>query len=89
MRISDMNWMQVEAYLHRDDRCGLPFGSTEQHAQLSLCVDAILARTSHARARAGRLCFSRVVLSGQRRVEKLRQHRGQAGHAGLATSISS
>ena len=35
--------MQVEAYLHHDDRCVLPFGSTEQHAQLSLCVDAILA----------------------------------------------
>jgi len=25
------------------NRCVLPFGSTEQHAQLSLCVDAILA----------------------------------------------
>jgi creatinine amidohydrolase len=35
--------MDVEAYLRRDDRCVLPFGSTEQHAQLSLCVDAILA----------------------------------------------
>jgi creatinine amidohydrolase len=43
MRIADMNWMQVEEYLRRDDRCILPFGSTEQHAQLSLCVDAILA----------------------------------------------
>ena len=43
MRISDMNWMQVEAYLAADDRCVLPIGSTEQHAQLSLCVDAILA----------------------------------------------
>jgi len=43
MRIADMNWMQVEAYLRHDDRCVLPFGSTEQHAQLSLCVDAILA----------------------------------------------
>lgn len=43
MRIADMNWMQVEAYLRRDDRCVLPIGSTEQHAQLSLCVDAILA----------------------------------------------
>jgi creatinine amidohydrolase len=43
MRIADMNWMQVEAYLRHDDRCLLPFGSTEQHAQLSLCVDAILA----------------------------------------------
>lgn len=38
-----MNWMQVEQYLQRDDRCILPIGSTEQHAQLSLCVDAILA----------------------------------------------
>ena len=38
-----MNWMQVEAYLAADDRCVLPIGSTEQHAQLSLCVDAILA----------------------------------------------
>src|SRR4051812_23509113 len=43
MRIADMNWMQVEAYLTADDRCVLPIGSTEQHAQLSLCVDAILA----------------------------------------------
>ena len=43
MRIADMNWMQVEAYLAADDRCVLPIGSTEQHAQLSLCVDAILA----------------------------------------------
>src|SRR6478735_179450 len=43
MRIADMNWMQVEAYLAADDRCVLPFGSTEQHARLSLCVDAILA----------------------------------------------
>jgi creatinine amidohydrolase len=38
-----MNWMQVEAYLRGDDRCVVPIGSTEQHAQLSLCVDAILA----------------------------------------------
>ncbi|HEX8663057.1 MAG TPA: creatininase family protein [Beijerinckiaceae bacterium] len=43
MRIADMNWSQVEAWLERDDRCVLPIGSTEQHAQLSLCVDAILA----------------------------------------------
>lgn len=38
-----MNWMQVEDYLKRDDRCVLPLGSTEQHAYLSLCVDNILA----------------------------------------------
>ncbi len=37
-----MNWMQVEAYLHHDDRCVLPIGTTEQHAYLSLCVDNIL-----------------------------------------------
>jgi creatinine amidohydrolase len=43
MRISDMNWMQVEAYLRSDDRCVLPLGCTEQHAYLSLSVDSILA----------------------------------------------
>jgi len=43
MRITDMNWMMVEEYLKRDDRCVLPLGSTEQHAYLSLSVDTILA----------------------------------------------
>lgn len=43
MRISEMNWMQVEEYLKRDDRAVLPLGSTEQHAYLSLAVDNILA----------------------------------------------
>jgi len=43
MRISDMNWMMVEEYLKRDNRCVLPLGSTEQHAYLSLSVDSILA----------------------------------------------
>jgi creatinine amidohydrolase len=43
MRINDMNWMQVESYLRSDDRCVLPIGSVEQHAQLSLGVDMILA----------------------------------------------
>lgn len=37
-----MNWMQVEAYLQRDDRAVLPIGSTEQHSHLRLTVDAIL-----------------------------------------------
>jgi creatinine amidohydrolase len=45
MQISQMNWMQVEAYLQHDDRCVLPLGSTEQHAYLSLSVDSILADT--------------------------------------------
>ena len=43
MHIKDMNWMQVEAYLKREDRCILPIGSTEQHGYLSLGVDLILA----------------------------------------------
>lgn len=43
MRIADTTWMQVEEYLRRDDRCVLPLGSTEQHAYLSLAVDAILS----------------------------------------------
>jgi len=38
-----MNWRDVEQQLTRDKRCVWPIGSTEQHAQLSLCVDAILA----------------------------------------------
>ena len=43
MKIADMNWMQVEAYLQHDDRCVLPIGSTEQHAYLSLATDNLLA----------------------------------------------
>lgn len=43
MRIAEMNWMQVEQHVTRDRRAVLPLGSTEQHSQLSLCVDAILA----------------------------------------------
>lgn len=43
MKISEMTWMQVEAYLQSDDRCVLPLGSTEQHAYISLATDSILA----------------------------------------------
>jgi creatinine amidohydrolase len=35
MRIAEMNWMQVDERVKRDDRCVLPIGSTEQHAYLS------------------------------------------------------
>lgn len=42
VRISDMNWMQVEQYVGRDDRAILPLGSTEQHGYLRLTVDCIL-----------------------------------------------
>jgi creatinine amidohydrolase len=43
MKITEMNWMQVESYLERDDRAVVPIGSTEQHAGLSLGVDLILS----------------------------------------------
>ncbi|MEM1382808.1 MAG: creatininase family protein [Pseudomonadota bacterium] len=43
MTVATMNWRDVEAAAARDLRCVLPIGSTEQHAQLSLCVDMILA----------------------------------------------
>src|SRR5436305_14124033 len=50
MRVADLNWMQLEAYLERDDRIVLPLGSTEQHAYLSLETDNILAERVAAEA---------------------------------------
>ncbi len=50
MKISEMNWSQVEAWLQRDDRAVLPLGSTEQHAGLSLSVDSILSERVGAEA---------------------------------------
>jgi creatinine amidohydrolase len=46
----DLNWMQVEEYLARDDRVVLPIGSTEQHGYLSLETDNILAERVSAEA---------------------------------------
>jgi creatinine amidohydrolase len=43
VRVADLNWMQLEVYLQRDDRIVLPLGSTEQHAYLSLATDTILS----------------------------------------------
>jgi creatinine amidohydrolase len=43
VRVRDLNWMQLEGYLERDDRIVLPIGSTEQHAYLSLETDNLLA----------------------------------------------
>lgn len=47
MRISEMNWMQVESHVQNHGQTQrvavLPIGSTEQHGYLSLCVDTILA----------------------------------------------
>jgi creatinine amidohydrolase len=42
VRLWDHTWMQIERYLEHDDRVVVPLGSTEQHAYLSLGVDAIL-----------------------------------------------
>jgi creatinine amidohydrolase len=42
MRLWDATWMQIEEYLERDDRVLVPLGSTEQHAYLSLGVDALI-----------------------------------------------
>ena len=50
MRIADITWMHVEEYLKHDDRCVLPLGSTEQHAYLSLAVDAVLSERAAADA---------------------------------------
>src|SRR3954449_12949931 len=50
VRISDMNWMQVEQYLQHDDRAILPLGSTEQHSYLRLTVDCILPERGAAEA---------------------------------------
>jgi hypothetical protein len=50
VRISEMNWMQVEEYLWRDDRAVSPLGSTEQHSHLRLTVDCILPERVAAKA---------------------------------------
>jgi creatinine amidohydrolase len=50
LRARDLNWMQVEEYLGRDDRVVLPLGSTEQHGFLSLETDNILAERVSAEA---------------------------------------
>ncbi len=39
MRIEELNWMDVEAYLKREDRIILVLGACEQHGYLSLLSD--------------------------------------------------
>jgi len=50
VRVCDLNWMQLDAYLSGDDRIVLPVGSTEQHAYLSLETDNILAERASVEA---------------------------------------
>jgi len=39
MRLSELNWFDVQSYLENDDRIMIIFGSCEQHAYLSLLTD--------------------------------------------------
>jgi creatinine amidohydrolase len=39
MRLGEMNWMEIEGYLKKDDRLILVLGSTEQHGYLSVMAD--------------------------------------------------
>jgi creatinine amidohydrolase len=39
MRLGELNWMEIEAYLKKDDRLILVLGSTEQHGYLSVMTD--------------------------------------------------
>jgi creatinine amidohydrolase len=39
MRLEDLNWMDVEAYLKKDNRILLVIGACEQHGYLSLLTD--------------------------------------------------
>ena len=42
MQLQDLNWMDVEQYLQRDNRIILVTGATEQHAYLSLLTDVLI-----------------------------------------------
>lgn len=39
MRLGEMNWMEVESYLKKDNRVIIVLGATEQHGYLSLMTD--------------------------------------------------
>jgi creatinine amidohydrolase len=45
MRLEDLNWMDVERYLERDDRLILILGACEQHGYLSLLTDIKIPHT--------------------------------------------
>lgn len=42
MRLSDLNWFDVESYLEQDDRIMVVVGSCEQHGYLSLLTDTLI-----------------------------------------------
>jgi len=39
MRLAELNWMEIDAYLKKDNRLILVLGSTEQHGYLSVSTD--------------------------------------------------
>ena len=70
LRITDMNWMQVEKYLRHDDRAVLPLGSTEQHSHLATHrrLHPPRARRGRGRRAARRAGFSRRGLRRHARI---------------------
>jgi creatinine amidohydrolase/Fe(II)-dependent formamide hydrolase-like protein len=50
VRVGDLSWMQLDAYLGGDDRIVLRVGSTEQDAYLSLETDNIIAERASVEA---------------------------------------
>lgn len=42
MRFEELNWMDVEGYLKKDDRVILVLGACEQHGYLSLATDTLI-----------------------------------------------
>jgi creatinine amidohydrolase len=39
MRLAELNWMEIEAYLKKDDRLLIVLGATEQHGYISVGAD--------------------------------------------------
>ncbi len=39
MRLAELNWMEIEAYVKKDDRIMLVIGATEQHGYISVGAD--------------------------------------------------
>jgi len=45
MRLAELNWMEIEQYLKKDDRLMLVLGATEQHGYLSIGADVKIPLT--------------------------------------------
>jgi len=58
MRMEDLNWMEVEGYLQREDRLILVLGACEQHGYLSLLTDAKIHRLWRMLLHSAPACWS-------------------------------